>query len=663
VKLEPENKPMDAVSENTESEMSLVDNMETVEALLSLRNGRRSEPNVLENKEITLLPAHNPDKEDVLCGLCGSALTYLEPHSCIPSMAASEVKKLIVTNSDSDKGINNIRRFKCDLCDKAFKFKHHLKEHLRIHTGDKPFKCEFCLKRFSHSGSFSSHMSNKKCQGSKMGFNKDNANPLQTKVELINNEKTMETNITSMNDQENNQVEHKYSPKHFEDLNLQNPKGILNKQSNTFVNNVMSTSLLHLLPNIYQPGLHEVLLGNMAKTMDSKLTSQEVNNLRLLLDSINVAVTKQILENNLLTLSGLLHHDGKQDNGKYTEELPQRENSFNVHRRNTNETRRPNLERDLSPRESNSDGEVSQFTEKQQDLLERCYAINQKPSREEMFQIAEAIGQPFNIVRLWFQNTRATEKREIKFSCTNIPTPPPSTASTSPTPVDNISEEEGETEYSTPLDLTTRDTSPSVTPPPLVVALAEPTNAKSEESPLIMNMGTNNMETYSLTKETIDEYIRNKLVSLEPDVDVAYIQQSKVKQTNLNGEEATGVFSCDKCFKTFNKKSSITRHMYEHSDLRPHICTVCKKAFKHKHHLTEHKRLHSGEKPFQCPKCQKRFSHSGSYSQHINHRFSYCKPTSSPLTTYSEDMKESSLPSPHTQNSTQDTQQPAIPCV
>lgn len=62
-----------------------------------------------------------------------------------------------------------------------------------------------------------------------------------------------------------------------------------------------------------------------------------------------------------------------------------------------------------------------------------------------------------------------------------------------------------------------------------------------------------------------------------------------------------------------------------HTGKRPHECGVCKKAFKHKHHLIEHSRLHSGEKPYQCDKCGKRFSHSGSYSQHMNHRYSYCK--------------------------------------
>ncbi|XP_063742527.1 zinc finger E-box-binding homeobox 1-like isoform X2 [Eleginops maclovinus] len=86
-----------------------------------------------------------------------------------------------------------------------------------------------------------------------------------------------------------------------------------------------------------------------------------------------------------------------------------------------------------------------------------------------------------------------------------------------------------------------------------------------------------------------------------------------------------GVYPCDLCSKVFQKGSSLLRHKYEHTGKRPHECNICEKAFKHKHHLIEHSRLHSGEKPYQCDKCGKRFSHSGSYSQHMNHRYSYCK--------------------------------------
>ena len=88
-----------------------------------------------------------------------SSSTFFQ--SPVSSSSSSSSSTLVLPQQTVFKGSD--RRFQCAQCSKAFKFKHHLKEHARIHSGEKPFQCVKCGKRFSHSGSYSSHTTSKKC--------------------------------------------------------------------------------------------------------------------------------------------------------------------------------------------------------------------------------------------------------------------------------------------------------------------------------------------------------------------------------------------------------------------------------------------------------------------------------------------------------------------
>lgn len=76
-------------------------------------------------------------------------------------------------------------------------------------------------------------------------------------------------------------------------------------------------------------------------------------------------------------------------------------------------------------------------------------------------------------------------------------------------------------------------------------------------------------------------------------------------------------FRCIICDKGFNQKGHLRRHLRIHSGYRPYKCTQCPKAFTRATCLIGHVRTHTGERPWRCVQCPKAFTQSYNLRRHV----------------------------------------------
>ena len=101
----------------------------------------------------------------VLCSFCHTVveenelIQHLETHK-LKQLNENPTKKETDKNNKACSGEERKRvekLYQCQQCSKCFKSNYHLRRHVKVHTGEKPFSCDLCEKSFAEKSDLTKH--------------------------------------------------------------------------------------------------------------------------------------------------------------------------------------------------------------------------------------------------------------------------------------------------------------------------------------------------------------------------------------------------------------------------------------------------------------------------------------------------------------------------
>lgn len=105
----------------------------------------------------------------------------------------------------------------------------------------------------------------------------------------------------------------------------------------------------------------------------------------------------------------------------------------------------------------------------------------------------------------------------------------------------------------------------------------------------------------------------------EPDPPPKTVQKQTLDKSKLIKKQPSDKdkpFTCNICFNTFSRYSSLWSHKKLHSGEKPFKCEICDLAFARSSSLKNHTRVHTGERPYKCDTCGMQFSQAPHLKNH-----------------------------------------------